>query len=54
MLLSLIQRVNIVHYITYIKQHEMIGIDADRPLPEESPERANPLTVVEGVQSRFL
>ena len=36
------------------EQHEILGFDASRPLPDVIPERANSLAVVEGVLSRFF
>ena len=53
-LLTLKRRVNIVNDVTNVVQQELLGTDASRLLLDVTPERANPLTVVEGVQSRFL
>ena len=50
----LIWRVNIVHDVTNVEQHELFGADASRPLPDVAPEQVNPLAVVKGVQSRFF
>ena len=53
-LLISIRRVNIAHDVINVEQHELFGIDAGRLLPDVTSKRANPLTVVEVVQSRFL
>ena len=53
-LLTLKRRVNIAHNVTNVEQHELSRADASCPLLDVAPERANPLAVVEGVQSRFL
>ena len=43
-----------VYEVTNVKQHELLGFDASRSLPDVIPERANSLAVVEGVLSRFF
>ena len=37
-----------------MEQHELLGFDASRPLPNVIPERTNSLAVAEGVLSRFF
>ena len=53
-LLTLKRRKNVVDDVTNVEQHELLGFDASRPLPDVIPERANSLAVVEGVPSRFF
>ena len=53
-LLTLKQRKNVVHNVTNVEQHELLGFDASRPLPDVIPKRANSLAIVEGVLSRFF
>ena len=51
--LTLKRRKNVVDDVTNVEQHELLGFDASRPLPDVIPERANSFTVV-GVLSRFF
>ena len=53
-LLTLIRRKNVVHDVTNVEQHELLGFDASRPLADVIPKRANSLALVEGVLSRFF
>ena len=54
-LLISIRRINIVHNVTNVEQHELFEINAGRPLPNVTPKRANMLAVVvEDVQSHFF
>ena len=53
-LLTLKRRKNVVHDVTNVEQHELLGFDASRPLPDVIPKRADSLAVVEGVLSRFF
>ena len=53
-LLTLKRRQNVVHDVTNVEQHELLGFDASRPLPDVIPKRANSLAVVEAVLSRFF
>ncbi len=39
-LLTLKRRKNVVHDVTNVEQHELLGFDASRPLPDVIPERA--------------
>ena len=48
------RRKNVVYDVTNVEQHELFGFDASRPLPDVIPKRADSLTVVEGVLSRFF
>ena len=41
-LLTLKRRKNVVHDVTNVEQHELLGFDASRPLPDVIPKRANP------------
>ena len=52
--LTFIRRVNIVHDITNVEQHKLLGIDAGRPLSDVTPKRIDSLAVAEGVQSSFF
>ena len=54
MLLTLKRRANIVQNVPNVEQHKLSWADASRPLLDVTPEQANPLAVVEGVQSRFF
>ena len=53
-LLTLKHRINIVHDVNTVEQHELLGADASRPLLDATPEGANSLALIQGVQSRFF
>ena len=53
-LLTLKQRKNVVYDVTNVEQHDLLGFDASRPLPDVIPGRTNSLAGVEGVLSRFF
>ena len=53
-LLNLKRRKNVVHDVTNVEQHELLGFDASHLLPDVIPKRANSLAVVKGVLSRFF
>ena len=52
-LLTLKRRQNIVYDVADVEQHELLGFDASRPLPDVIQERKN-LLAVEGSLSRFF
>ena len=51
---TLKRRKNVVYEITNVEQHELLGFDASRLLPDVIRELANSLAIVEGVLSRFF
>ena len=53
-LLTLKRTKNVVHNVTNVEQHELLGFEASCPLPDVIPEWANLLAVVEGVLSHFF